>query len=157
MVYDWLLGGCTVFWVYVAPKSLKWTKDTNFTGATSCSLSCCRHPSAKEWTFSTWNFMSLKIQTFKDMFIKCKILIFFLFLKNAAEMFYAWHNPAIRWVNKPRWKKRKSHPNTPVKCSFYSFVKVLCSRPQMSSVFSFCCSFKNKLKSLRKKLRRIRG
>lgn len=57
----------------------------------------------------------------------------------------------------PDGKKRKSHPNTSVKCSFYSFVKVLCSRPQMSSVFSFCCSFKNKLKSVRKKLHRIRG
>lgn len=40
------------------------------------------------------------------MLVNCKILIF-LFFKNAAEMFYAWHNPAIRWVIKPYEKKTK--------------------------------------------------
>lgn len=103
---------------------------------------------------ATWNFILLEIQTFKDVFIKCKILIFFYFSKMQQKCFMLdTIQPFAESIN-PDGKK-ESHPNTSV--SFYSYVKVLFSPPQMSSVFSFCCSFKNKLKSLRKKLRRIRG
>lgn len=36
---------------------------------------------------ATWNFISLEIQTFKDVFIKCKILIFFYFSKMQQKCF----------------------------------------------------------------------
>lgn len=70
------------------------------------------------------------------MLVNCKILIF-LFFKNAAEMFYAWHNPAIRWVNKPIWKKKLKQSNIHQMLLLYNFVKLLCLPSTNFSAFIF--------------------